>query len=268
MSIKKEKNTRYDMGAGFSLEIIKTIPDIDGNDLEGFLYMKSELLHLAHNRLFTENTDVISYFKDVIIPEIALSHNIKEIKYLKGDAIIAALVKEYLLRKNITYGTTIDVIQLLVDEGYAAPDENDASQIYEIMAYFNCVNLIGKEICKQLTMFGFPADQNTNNTTDHMNWKRHPLCRNLVYSRYPWIVGYKAIKTVRDFLKITENDFLDGVDVVAYKKLEKTGYKTLKAVTDTLNIVSAGTAKVVEKTAFMIGLVKERILNRVALKDN
>lgn len=243
----------HDLGHGFKVELVRTVPDEKGCDIEGYLYFKDEAINIAQGgRLYENNVEALEDFNNRIIPAYVTKNDVKEIKYLKGPEVIEDFVKKYLLKnkKNITYGTTLDVIKILNKEGYQAPDESDTTQVHNLLEYYKCIDSISAELKKQLVMFGFPADRNRNDTTDHVEGVSHLRCKNLVYTRYLWINGFKAIKVVKDFLKTTENDLTAGTDMVTLEKKSQEVYEVLTNVTTALNTVHYVTKDGVTATNF------------------
>ena len=106
------KENQIDLKHGFILELVKhPIGDMNG-DLEGFLTHNSNEIEIPNKRFYSEPTEAIKDFDNRIIPDYINNTDIKIFKYLINDNMYD-FVKNYLIKKQLTYGTVIDVIQVL-----------------------------------------------------------------------------------------------------------------------------------------------------------
>ena len=207
------KENQIDLKHGFILELVKhPIGDVNGS-LEGFLTYMDKEIDIDNKRFYSESTEAIRDFDNRIIPEfISKNNNIKVFKYLKDDAMFD-FVKKYLIEKQLTYGMVIDVIKVLEEDGYAIPSNKDKTQVGNLIEFYLCVDRLSAEFKKHLKHFGFIADRNVNNTIDHPKFNKHEKCKNIVFTRYPWTNGFKAISIINDFVSITENDLSFNTDI-------------------------------------------------------
>lgn len=258
----------FNLGHGFNLELVKTIPNDKGCELEGFLTFNGAPVMLDKKDegvLYPDKTSVINDFNTRIIPKYVSKLDVKAIKFLDTEEQIKVFVTEYLRehKKDITYGTTIDVIKILKTKGYVLPDEEDSAQVYNLMQFFRCVDKLSYEFKRQLVMFGFPADRNTKDSVDHQKGDRHLRCKNIVYTRFPWITGYKTISLVNNFIKATECDLSDGLDTKTLKKKSPELYDILINLTSTLSTINDSTKAGMEYSNFsgMTSVFKTYIRN-------
>lgn len=241
------KENQFNMGNGFLLEIVKHPKgDMNGN-LEGFLSYQGSEIEIPNKRFYGDNVECMKDFEKRIIPEFANGINIKVFKYLDNEHMYN-FTKEYLLKNKdkITYGKVIDVIHILQEDGYEIPKWNDKAQVNNLIDFYKCVDRLSAEFKLHLKEFGFPADRNVNNRSDHGDFIKHDKCRNIVFTRYPWTNGYKAISTINDFVTITDNDLSIGIDIDTFKRKEPTGYKHLKNVLKLFNKVNLKTKETLD----------------------
>lgn len=260
------KDNQIDLKHGFVLELVKhPIGDMNGN-LEGFLtYIGKEVeIEPKNKRFYSDQVEAIKDFDNRIIPEfISGNSEIKVFKYLK-DNVMYDFVKKYLMEKQVTYGMVIDVIQVLENDGYKIPSNTDKTQVGNLIEFYLCVDRLSAEFKKHLKDFGFIADRNVNNTIDHPKFIKHEKCKNIVFTRYPWTNGFKAISIINDFVSITENDLSFNTDIDVFKKVSKDAHKYLKNMLSVFNKVNLKTKDVLETINY------EEIKNefRIYYKEN
>ena len=232
---KALKENQIDLKHGFVLELVKhPVGDTNGS-LEGFLTYMDKEIDIDNKRFYSESTEAIRDFDNRIIPEfISKNNNIKVFKYLKDDAMFD-FVKKYLTEKQLTYGMVIDVIKVLEKDGYVIPSNKDKTQVGNLIEFYLCVDRLSAEFKKHLKHFGFIADRNINNEKDHLSFDKHPKCKNIVFTRYPWTNGFKAISIIDEFVTTTENDLSFNTDIEVFKKISKDAYKHLKNVLSVFN---------------------------------
>ena len=243
---KALKENQIDLKHGFVLELVKhPVGDANGS-LEGFLTYIDKEIDIDNKRFYSEPTEAIRDFDNRIIPEfIGKNNNIKVFKYLKDDAMFD-FVKKYLTEKQLTYGMVIDVIKVLEEDGYAIPNNKDKTQVGNLIEFYLCVDRLSAEFKKHLKHFGFIADRNVNNTIDHPRFIKHEKCKNIVFTRYPWTNGFKAISIINDFISITENDLSFNTDIDIFKKVSKDAHKYLKDMLSVFNKVNLKTKDTLE----------------------
>ena len=212
------KDNEYNLGHGFILTIVKhPIGDMYGN-LEGYLVYQDEEIEVKNKRFYSEVKEACNDFDNRIIPEYISRNNIKVFKYL-DDEYMFKFVKEYLLKNNhnIKYGCVLDVIKILAEAGYEIPDKTDKVTVENLEQFHNCVNRLSSEFRRQLNTFNFTADRDINNTKDHPKFEKHPECRNIVFTRFPWTNGFKALSAIDDFITFTSNDLRLTVEMETFK---------------------------------------------------
>ena len=170
------KDNEYDLGHGFILTIVKhPIGDMNGN-LEGFLSYQGEEITVDTNykRFYSEVTEASNDFDNRIIPDYISKNNIKIFKYL-DDQLMFDFVQSYLLenKAKIHYGCVLDIIQILKEDGYDIPKNNDKAQVGNLLQFYKCVDRLSKEFKIHLRTFNFSADRNVNNTVDHPQFEKH-----------------------------------------------------------------------------------------------
>lgn len=235
---KKEelKENQFDLGHGFILTIVKhPIGDMNGN-LEGFLAYQGDEIEIENKRFYGENTEAIKDFDNRIIPEFISKNNIKVFKYL-DDEYMFKFVKEYLLKNRhiIKYGCVLDIIKILAEHGYEIPVKTDKVTVENLRQFHNCVNRLSREFRKHLVMFNFTADRDVNNTKDHPNFEKHDDCRNIVFTRFPWSNGFKALSVIDDFVTYTSNDLRVDVEMETFKNSSPEMHSRLDAVFSIFN---------------------------------
>jgi len=228
------KENQIDLKHGFVLELVKhPIGDMNG-DLEGFLTHNGNEIEILNKRFYSEPTEAIRDFDNRIIPDYINNTDIKIFKYLINDSMYD-FVKNYLIKKQLTYGMVIDVIQVLEEDGYKIPSYKDKTQVGNLIEFYLCVDRLSAEFKRHLKHFGFIADRNINNKKDHPSFDKHPKCKNIVFTRYPWTNGFKAISIIDEFVATTENDLSFNTDIEVFKKVSKDAYKHLKNVLSVFN---------------------------------
>lgn len=249
---RTKKDERHNLGHGFKVMVVETIADIDGNNLEGFLYYQdAEVMVSENDRKYLNKIELYNDFNNRVIPAYISKNDVKIFKYL-DDELMHKFTKEYLLKNKdkITYGKIIDVIEVLREDGYKIPDWNDKAQVSNLLDFYKCVDRLSKEFRFHLRDFGFPADRNINNTVDHPVFDKHIKCKNIVFTRYPWTTGYKAIKIVNDFLTMTENDLTANTDMKTFKKLSPGAHTHLEIITKLFNKIHIKTKRAVEELSY------------------
>ena len=248
------KDNEHNLGHGFILTIVKhPIGDEFGN-LEGFLsYQGNEIeVDTTYKRFYENVTDAMKDFDNRIIPAyLSENNNIKIFKYL-DDQLMFEFVQTYLLKnKNkIHYGCVLDIIQILKEDGYEIPKNNDKAQVGNLLQFYKCVDRLSKEFKLQLRTFNFSADRNVNNTVDHPQFEKHIKCKNIVFTRYLWTNGYKAIATINDFVSITDNDLRDGIEMNVFKKKSPDAHKYLENILKMFNKVNLKTKDTLETLSY------------------
>lgn len=245
------KPNQFDMGNGFLLEIvIHPIGDMNGK-LEGFLSYQGSELEISDKRFYGNNVECMEDFEKRIIPQYISGTNIKIFKYLDNDHMYN-FTKEYLLKNKdkITYGKVINVIHILEEDGYEIPKWNDKAQVNNLIDFYKCVDRLSGEFRIHLREFGFPADRNVNNTTDHGDFKKHDKCKNIVFTRYPWTNGFKAIRTINDFVTITDNDLSINTDMATFKRVSSPTHSYLKDVLAIFNKINLKTKQSLEDISY------------------
>ncbi len=229
-------NTIIELGNNYSVEVIKTIPDADGADLEGFLYFDKKMLdNITTYTKYKTIEELVIDFKTNILPKYIRENKVQSIKGLITSKDINIFVKKYLAVANLTWGTSIDTLEVLVNDGYIIPKaEDQCFNIIEYQEYLLTVTKISLEITNQLKTLGFGADRNTSNVNDHIVIDKHPLCMNIVYTRYPWTAGYKMYKTVKQFEATVNSRHIGSMDMEEFKKKDKEGYNHLIKLSSSL----------------------------------
>ena len=95
-------------------------------------------------------------------------------------------------------------------------------------------------------MFGFTADRNINNRKDHSSFTKHEKCKNIIFTRYPWSNGFKAISAINDFVTFTDNDLSKEVDMNTLKKISPETQQHLKGVLSLFNKLNLRTKETLE----------------------
>lgn len=247
----KLKPNQFDLGNGFILELVKhPLGDVNG-DLEGFLQYQNIDVELLpeYKRFYSENTEAINDFERRIIPDYIAVNKIKVFKYLDNDHMFN-FTKEYLLNNKVCYGQVLDIIKILEDDGYEIPSNTDKVQVGNLLDFYSCVNRLSKEFKSHLIIFGYTADRDVNNKTDHSKFTKHEKCRNIVFTRYPWSNGYKAINAINDFVVFTDNDLSLEVDMKTFKKHSSDCHKHLESVFKVFNKTNLMTKEVLDKISF------------------
>lgn len=243
------KDNEHNLGHGFILTLVKhPIGDEFGN-LEGYLAYQGEeiTLEAEHKRFYSEVTEASNDFNNRIIPDYISKNNIKIFKYL-DDQLMFEFVQNYLLKNKdkIHYGCVLDIIHILKEDGYDIPKNNDKAQVGNLLQFYKCVDRLSKEFKLQLRTFNFSADRNVNNTVDHPQFEKHPKCKNIVFTRYPWTNGYKAIATINDFVTVTDNDLREGIEMKVFKKNSPDAHKYLENILKMFNKVNLKTKDTLE----------------------
>lgn len=232
--IRKLKENQVDLKHGFVLELVKhPIGDQNGN-LEAYLTHNDNEVEITNKRFYSEATEAIKDFDIRIIPEYISQTDIKIFKYLDDDNMFK-FVQDYLNKNQLTYGMVIDVIQVLKEDGYKIPSYKDKTQVGNLIEFYLCVDRLSAEFKRHLKHFGFIADRNINNKKDHPSFDKHPKCKNIVFTRYPWTNGFKAISIIDEFVTTTENDLSFNTDIEVFKKVSKDAHKHLKNVLSVFN---------------------------------
>ena len=245
------KPNQYDMGNGFLLEIVTHPVGDEYGKLEGFLSYQGSDLEIADRRFYESNSDVITDFSKRIIPEFANGFNIKVFKYLDNE-LMFNFTRNYLEKNKdkITYGKVLDIIHILEEDGYEIPKWNDKAQVNNLLDFYHCVDRLSLEFKTHLRIYGFTADRNLNNTTDHPEFTKNPNCRNIVFTRYPWSNGFKAISAINDFLTFTNNDLSTEIDMKTFKKFSSEAHNHLAEILSTFNKVNLKTKQSLEDISY------------------
>lgn len=239
------KENQIDLKHGFILELVKhPIGDMNG-DIEGFLTHNDNEIEILNKRFYSEPTEAIKDFDNRIIPDYINNTNIKIFKYLINDNMYD-FVRNYLIKKQLTYGVVINVIQVLEEDGYKIPSNKDKTQVGNLIEFYLCADRLSAEFKKHLKEFGFIADRNVNNKVDHPSFKKHEKCKNIVFTRYPWTNGFKVINVINDFVSMTENDLSFNTDIDVFKKVSKDAHKYLKNMLSIFNKVNLKTKDTLE----------------------
>lgn len=246
---------KIDLGNGFSYEVIETVPDNNGCSLEGFLYYLNDILvGYKSKRLYKSEKSLCKHMKNVVLPEYINDHGgaVYSIRYFLEDNVVYEFVKEFLLNNKITWGSTLDIIEVLESAGYYLPKHGEKGfTVDELNLYISVVNQVSLEMLKHLKSFGFGADRNMSVTKDHVVKEKYGKgCSNIIYTRYPWTAGYKMIKTVMSFLSISSHNFLAGQDTSEFKTKDPEAYEFLDALTEYLKDVNVEANNVVSETGF------------------
>lgn len=207
------------LGRGYSAELFRGVPDIDGNEWEAFLLFDGEMAEdFDGTGLFATAEELVIHLKEVVVPRYITDNRVGAIKGLTSPSERFELVKEYITENQITYGNTIDTIEVLKGFGYKLPQvEDEEFDAFEYIEYLKLAGKLATEFVSQLNSFGFCADKNNKNT------KFHPVKKpmkfgNLVYTRFPWTAGYKGEKAVAIGLAALKVDHLSGTDLARLMK--------------------------------------------------
>lgn len=241
------KPNQFDLGNGFLLEIVKHPKGDVNGDLEGYLSHQGVEIELTNKLFYSDNVEAINDFEKRIIPEYISGTNIKVFKYLDNEHMFN-FTRDYLLnnKDKITYGYVLDMIQILKEDGYEIPCAKDKVQISNLMDFHSCVNRLGKEFKEHLILFGFNADRNVNITTDHPSFEKHLDLKNIVFTRYPWSHGFKALSAINDFVTFTDNDLSKEIDMVTLQKVSGDTHKYLSNVLSLFNKLNLRTKQNLE----------------------
>jgi len=242
---------KHDLGDGFDGDFITRAPDNLGNTIEVEVYFDNEcIVDSGIDRKFGTVAEAVHYLIDTFIPKYIKEHDLKTSRYLNSDRIIDMIVNKIIINNKITYGYSIDIINELAVLEYAIPDYNDKMTVSDIENFYTSVNKINKRLLKWLKVFGFGADRDKSNIVDHTKIEKHPNCNNVIYTRYPWTAGMKAIKTVNKFIVDTDRDFLKGQEMNAFKTMQKTEYGNLIMVVSGLSKVHTGIVDLIKDNDF------------------
>jgi len=230
------KNTRIDLGNNYSVEVKETLPDSKGNRFEGFLYYKRTFINdVAYTGLYPTPEALVVDYKENILPDYLRGNKDHKINTLNTKDGIYEFVKKYLVGSKLTWGSTVDVIEILAASGYHLPKIEDGEfDFAEYSAYKVVVPKISLEMTKQLKSFGFDADRNSRNTKNHPVKETKKGWYNVVYTRYPWTPGYKLIKTLNTFIAASGGSFVVGKDLTSFKKNDAVGYEMLKLMVESM----------------------------------
>ena len=240
-------------GEGFKLEIVKTIPDVKGADLQGFLYHNGELVVDNVVKKYKTVKGLTNFFKNKVMVEYIKNNANKvfTIKYFREENSINEFVTAYMDANTINWGEVIDVIGILRAYGYIIPEKHDRDyDAEEWQEWMEVVNDIGAEILKRLKSHGFGADRNTSNRDGHVKTPRHPNCYNLIFTRYPWTSAYKIIKSVMSFLSISGMDFFAGQNYSEFKNKDPEAYEFILALREYLKDINVEMHVIVSNTGF------------------
>ena len=250
----KLKDNQIDLKHGFMLELVKHPKGDQYGNLEGFLTHNGEEVDISkftsYTRFYSDKVEAASDFDNRIIPDYISKNNIKLFKYLT-DEQIHAFVKKYLLANKITYGTVIDVIEVLREDGYQIPNNNDKTQVGNLIEFYACVDRLSNEFKKHLISFEFIADRNINNKKDHGPFNKHEKCRNIVFTRYPWTNGFKAMSVINDFVTMTETDLSYNTDIKTFKKVSPDANKYLKNLLSVFNKLNIKTKDTLDNLSYI-----------------
>lgn len=246
---RKLKDNEYDLGHGFILEMVLHPKGDEYGRLEGFLEYDGNPVDIGVNRFYGEVTEAMNDFNNRVIPVYINKNNIKVFKYL-DDKYMVDFVKSYLLENRVTYGMVLDVITILKDHGYDIPKNNDNVKVRNVLEFYSCVDRLSKEFKRQLRLFKFTADRSVTNTVDHPKFNKHIKCRNIVFTRFPWSNGFKAISTINDFMTVTDNNLKDDIEMDEYKKFSEGAHKNLDAVLSMFNKINLKTNETLDNIGF------------------
>ncbi len=135
------------------------------------------------------------------------------------------VVKDYLSTHKVTFGTTIDTIEILENLGMPIPNKKEDE--FEYMSHIKLAGSIGSELVKQLNAFGFTSDKRKDHR--HHQVKKH-YEGNVVYTRFPWTAFQKAYKGGFLSLAMMKANHTDWVDFTDLKEIHKGVYETGMAV--------------------------------------
>lgn len=213
---------------GYSVEIVETVANASGNNLEGFLmYNMIYVKDLRHATKYKSNSSLVDAFKTKVLP-----------KYLKNKPMLVTdfilqewvykFVKEFILSTNVTWGYTVDLIKVLEGKGYTMPRSGDECfDIDYYNQYLGVVNNIGRELIIHLKQFGFTPDRRASDMEWHVPAERHVGCFNLIFTRYPWTSSVILQRSVTKALNLFNRDYIENVELETLKLDQPVLYKVL-----------------------------------------
>jgi len=249
-----EKNNNIDLGLGFILEIIETVPDENGCNLEGFIYFLGTILkEIPPQRKYKNRKALIRHFENIIIPGYIASNraSVYNISNFEKQWSIDKFVSHTLLTNKFKYGQTVDVVVLLENEGYFVPKMNGETIFTDDMTCaIAVIRKISLALLKALDNLNFKPDRNNGNLKGHEFKESYGNTRNIIYTRYPWTANYKMIKTVMSFISISARNFFAGSDLDDFEKMFPEAYMLSMELAERLQDVHIGTSQVVLDTGF------------------
>ena len=146
--------------------------------------------------IYETMTEGLTNVWDVIIPEYVKNHNITNVKLLSNKGVVKNVAIMFLERNRFTYLTTINMMAELGKLGFVTYKHNDRLSKDDLDKFYKAVTKLTRLVKKYLREFGYDADMNTKDKTDHKEWEVEPGCKNLIYIRSPWYAAMKAGKTI------------------------------------------------------------------------
>lgn len=253
-------NDKINLGVGFTVVVIETIPDDNGNNLEGFLhYLNEPVDGIDPQPLFKTIKDLENHFRTVVLSAYIEANNgdVYSIKYFQEENSIYEFVRDYFSNNKVNWGQYLDVISILSEAGYHMPKHNDKGFTYnELEFYKKTVKSISLEFKKHLVVFGFGADRDSRNMNDYEDFKKEieeayvDGTMNIVFTRFPWTSAYKINATIRSFISISGKNFFAKQKIETFKKFDEKAYSLMSGVTNGLKHIHIDTKKVVIEVGY------------------
>lgn len=238
-TLEQDGYEKVSLDGKFVIEMFK-ITNLKDNepDIEIVLWHDGIMVDFINiSRRFYEKTEAITYAKDVVIPLFIFDKNEKDgtpvdIKYLSTNFYKDKLIDKILydFYGSINYLTTLNLFILLEKYGIIPPGDDDLIVKHNLTDFELFVDKINFMLINRLKTLGFRPDRNVSNIIDHEKLEKDKNTNNLIYTRGPFVPGFKMIKAGQIHDTPIKHDYLEGMDLSVLERKYKDIYDTQNEV--------------------------------------
>jgi len=244
------QTSKIELEKGYSLEVVRTLPNNEGHDLEAYLYdgdmLVDELISITRYKTIE---DAVVDYKLNLLPDYKLRKTSGRLVELTNDKIESIAIK-YITKRKIKYGMIIDGRDVFTKAGYLEPDLSLPNVYYHHIAYYDgLVKKLTLVLVKELKIRGFYPDRVNSDRTYTFDTDKVKVrdSMNLVYTRYPWYESLKMAKLVNSFKVASDTNFVDEGKLKDLKQSYNEVYVSIKDTNESLRELNIEFRKIANK---------------------